>query len=743
MKETVLSGKGYTYEQAQLIAAQRGEEVIPTFCAMCSPGEKCRLYAFRKDGEMTCTMGMAEGDMNRGAVCAKGLASAQWQNSPDRLTVPLLRVGEKGEGKFKEISWEEAVRIVADRLLEQKKLYGPESLAILSPDFRNYKELTLRFLAVHGSPNHAHSGICALQRMFSYSYTIGCPMPFCDYDKSDLIIYWGRQPVYSGPATQNVRQLTAAKRRRVEIITIKPSMEPDSVFADHWVPVRPGTDAALALAMLHVVIGEDLVDHDFVEKWCYGFEELKAHVKQYTPRWAEQITGVDAEQITELARHYAATKAACIDLGNGVEHAPSANDAIRAVAILIAITGHLDRPGCNVFPDPPAVPQPKSIRRNDLYTQELVDKLVAPEFPLPFQPFVEGPSSAYFKTIESVLTGKPYKVRTLIAPGTQPVVSNRGPRKVIDALKAVDFFVILDVMKTAEMAYADLVIPVTTSYESDHPFGIQGNLLIPRNQVVKPRGEFKSTIEFFLELAVAMGYGDDFWHGSVDAMENERLKPYGITIDELRAHPMGLRLEAGPVPKTYERYAQMFSRRSPALSGKPFLPQGKVALYHTGFEECGYSPMPVWREMPESLTGTPELAERYPLLLSDYHTSRSFNASWLRNVPVLRETAPEPTIHIHPDAAKTRGISDGDWVKVESPHGWLKVKAELYEGIRPDTVMMTHGWWQGCTELGKEDVPLLDGGANVNLLYSTEDCAYDPLVTAMSSQTLVEVTKYE
>ena len=733
---------GYTWNEAQCTAASAGEDVIPTFCAMCSPSANCRLYAFRKNGKMTRLMGMAEGSKNQGAICSKGLASAQWLYSPDRLTTPLLRVGEKGEGKFKPISWQEAIDRIAEKLLEQKQTYGPETLAILSPNNRNYKDVILRFLAVHGSPNHAHSGICALQRGFGFSYTIGV-RPNCDYRNSDLIMYWGKQPVLSGPANENTRNLLAAKKRHATIVAIKPSMEPDSTMADLWLPVRPGTDAALALAMLHVVIEENLIDHKFVADWCYGYPELAEHVRQYTPQWAETITGVDADLIIRTARLYAQTPAACIDLGNGVEHAPSASDAIRAISMLMAITGHLDRPGCNTFPGKPAFPQPKSVRRPDLYTPELVNKLVAPEFPLPFQPFLEGPSSAYYKTIESILTEKPYPIRTLIAPGTQPTVSNRGTVNVLEALKKVDFFVVVDVMKTAEMDYADIVIPTTTPYEANHPFALQGNRLIPHNQVVEPLGDYKSTIQFFLDLATAMGYGDDFWHGDVDQFENARLEPYGITIDTLRANPMGIALEGEKPPVQYEKYAKTFSRKRPDLSGQPFLPQGKVALYNTTLEEAGYAPMPIWREPPESLTATPELTKKYPLLLSDYHTTKNFNAAWMRNVPVLREVTPEPTIHIHPSTAAARNIQNGAWVKVQSPHGWLRVKAEYYEGIRPDTVMMAHGWWQGCRELGMQDLPLTDGGANVNHLYSVGADAYDPLVTAMSSQTLVEVSNFE
>jgi anaerobic selenocysteine-containing dehydrogenase len=261
-----------------------------------------------------------------------------------------------------------------------------------------------------------------------------------------------------------------------------------------------------------------------------------------------------------------------------------------------------------------------------------------------------------------------------------------------------------------------------------------------RNKVIEPLGDYKSIYEFILDLGVAMGYGADFWQGSmVDAM-NDQLQPFGMTIDDLRKHPTGITYEL--LPSTYENYAKIFRRKSPRLSRAPFLPHGKVEIYNTTFEEAGFTPLPEWREPPESITSTPELTDQYPLVLSDYHSSKNYTASWQRNVPLLREIQPEPTIHIHPDTASARGIKNDDWVIVESPHGWMKVKAQIYPGIRPDTVMILHGWWQGCKELGYEDYPLLDGGANVNIMYSVDpEKAYDPLITAMSSQTLVQVRK--
>ncbi len=737
-------GAGLTYDEADSLARASGEQVVPTFCAMCGPGPGCGIYAFVKEGRFERVAGMAECPMNNGSICVKGQSAPQWVYSPDRLKKPLLRAGAKGEGKFSEIAWDEALDIIADRLKEQKKKYGPETLAILSPARRSYSELMQRFLIAHGSPNYGHSGICAMQRAFSFSYTIG-GMPSCDYKNCDLLILWGRQPFYSGPAMSPARDFLSAKARGAKTIAIKPSVEPDAGMSDIWVPLRPGTDAALALSMLHVIMNENLIDAPFVENWCYGYDALKTHIQQYPPAWGETVTGVPAGQISEVARLYATTKKAVIDLGNGVEHAPSSSDAIRAIAILMAITGHLDRPGCNLLGPPGGtMPLPRSVSLPERYTPEMVQKLVGPEFPVPFQPFFEGTSSAYYRVLDSVLTEKPYPVRAILAPGTQPAVSTRGTKRVIEALKKVDFYAVIDVMRTSDMDYADIVLPTTTPYETGHPFEARGNWIMARSKVIKPLGDYKSIYEFFLELGVKMGYADDFWNGDVTAMQDFQLSSFGMTLDELRAYPVGRVYEAPAGGRTYENYARAFSARSMRLDKAPFLPQGKVAVYNTAFEKEGYAPLPQWHEMPESPTGTPELLKDYPLLLSDYHTSKNFTAAWQRNVPLLRGNEPYPLLHIHPSAAASRGIKDGDWVAVSSIHGRIKVKAELYPGIRPDTVMLLHGWWQGCRELGLGDMPLTDGGANVNNMYSVDpDKAFDPLITAMSSQTLVEVRRYE
>lgn len=713
---------------------------IPTFCAMCGPIAGCGIYAIVKDGKFVAVEGMPESPQ-QGWLCPKAYAAPQWVYSPQRLKHPLKRIGQRGEGKFQEITWDEALDIIAEKLTSQKEKFGPESLGILSPAGRTIKDYLFRFLIAHGSPNYGHSGICTKQREFAFNYTIGS-MPVADLERSNLILIWGKQPAFSGAPFGQLKAILDAQARGAKVISIKPSLEPDGALADIWMPIRPGTDAALALAMLNIIINEELYDVDFVSRWTYGFEQLEEHIQQYPPEWAASITGLTVEQIQRVSRIYATTKPACIFNGNGLEHAPSCSDAVRAIAILMAITGNLDRPGGDIFPVGSTMPSPNNVHLRERYTQEWVDKLVGPEFPKPFQPFTEGTTSAYYRLFESVLTGKPYPIKTLVAAGTQPTVSTRGSKLVVEALEKVDFFFVMDVSRTAEMDYADVVIPVRSMYECDHPFEARGGWIMARNQVIEPLGDYKSDYEFWLDLGTRMGYGSDFWDGDIKACQNFQLEPFGMTSDELRQHPTGIFYDQKP--KVYEKYQQTFNRTSPNILKDPYLPQGKVAIYNTAFEEHGFSPMPVWKEPPESPTATPELLEKYPLILTDYHTSKVFNASWLRNIPLLREILPHPTLQINPNTAEEQEIEDGDWVVVESPHGTMKMRAEIYPGIRPDTVMALHGWWQGCEELGLPGYPLLDGGANTNNLYSVDpDKAYDPLVTAMSSQTLVQIRKEE
>ena len=632
------------------------ERMVTTICSLCGPMPGCGLNCYVKDGRLIRVEGMKEAPTNKGTLCPKALASVQWVYSPQRLRYPLKRIGEKGEGKFQRITWDEAVGIIARKLTELKERYGPESLAILVPQWRSYCDYLQRFLVTHGSPNYGHSGLCFVQAAFGFAYTLGWPWlnrSGADYEHANLIMIWGANPAYSAAPLGNLRRILDAKERGARLVVIKPEMQPDAAKADIWVPIRPGTDGALALAMLNVIINEKLHDADFVSKWCYGFDKLVPHIQKYTPKWAEPITGLPANQIREIARLYGTTKPACIVVGNALEHAVDCSNAVRAVAILIAITGNLDRPGGNVVPTGSTMPMVKPVHLRDRNTQGFVDRLVGPEIASSFQPFIEGTSSAYYRCLDSVLTREPYPIRAIIAAGTQPTVITRGSKRVVEALERLEFLVVVDVMQNASMPWADIVIPVATMYECDHPFEVMGNWIMARSKVIEPLGDYKSDYEFWLNLAVRMGYGKDFWDGSIEKCMNYQLQNFGMTMEELRAHPTGIVYE--PKPMVYEKYERIFATRSPRLSRAPYLPQGKVAIYNTTFEENGFNPLPEWVEPPESPTATPDLLRKYPLVFFDTHTSDVYNHGWLRNLPHLREIQPDPWIHIHPRQLRQEG----------------------------------------------------------------------------------------
>ena len=715
---------------------------VPTVCRMCGQDTGCGAIALVRDGRLLGLEGMKEAPHNRGSLCARAHAAPEWLYSPQRLKSPLVRQGGRRGAPWVPISWGEALDLLAERLLDEKKRYGAESLAVLSPARRSYCGYMMRLLMAHGSPNYGHSGICYVQRSMPFTYTLGGHRPpAADYAQADLMLLWGRSPTCASAPMGGLRALTEARRRGMRVVVIKPTQGGEGRFSDEWLALRPGTDAALALALLHVVIGEELYDRDFVRDWCFGFEELAEHVRQYTPQWAEGITGVPAGRIREVARRYASTPRAAIDLGNGVEHAPGCSDAARAIAMLIALTGHLERPGGNLWPPRFSMPALKNIELKERITEELASRLVAPEMPLGLQPWELGLASSYKGILDSILTEKPYPIRTLIAAGTQPLASGRGAKTTRAALEKVGFFVVVDVMETAEMEYADLVVPVATFLECEHSLVSWGPWLMAPARAVEPLGDYGSDTDFWVQLGCRLGYPDLFWDGDAERSFDEQLEPTGLAMAELRKHPFGV--SGAVLPRTYERYGEFFGAIGPRLDRSPYLPRGKVALYNEAFEAAGLSPLPEWREVPEGVTATPSLAERFPLILSDHHGSVMYNSSWLRNVPSLRKMAPEPELEIHPEAARSCGVADGDRVEVRSPHGTMVVRARVTEDIRRDTVMILHGFWQGCEELGLSGYSLFDGGANPNNLYPLGEHARDPAVTANSSQTLVTVRRIE
>jgi anaerobic selenocysteine-containing dehydrogenase len=461
---------------------------------------------------------------------------------------------------------------------------------------------------------------------------------------------------------------------------------------------------------------------------------LQEHINKYTPQWAENITGIPKEQIIELARLYANTKKACIRFSESPEKADLQAFAM-SIAMLIAITGHLDRPGGNVY-FYPAVPLRLDTFDKRLSKETLSKTLGHDVF---WINVMGGPTEAgadFISVINALITGKPYRPKVGLFFCTNPLSTARNPEKIAEAIEKLELCVVVDVVATPTTRYADIVLPAATRYEGPGDIGIWENHLGFSSQVIKPLWETKPDFQIILDLAVALGMGKDFWYGDCDKMLEEfldsTLKPIQkrISLKELKKNALkGVYLPVTDWMKKRERYKEHFS----------MLPNQKVQLYNEFLKKHGYDPLPTYHGEPEDPTTTPELLKEYPLMFTDEHAMYLNHHSWMRNVAWLRELKKHNYVKIHPSTAKKYGIKDGDWVEIESPHGSMKAVAWIFPGIRPDTLIGQHGWWQGCISLNLPETSVFNKGTNVNVLYNWDK--RDPITQNITKNTLVRIKK--
>ena len=446
---------------------------------------------------------------------------------------------------------------------------------------------------------------------------------------------WGANPENSEINRGKPAEIVDAMQAGMKVIDIRPMREGLGSKADIWVPVRPGTDLALALAVLNVICKEGLYDYDFTTNWCNGFDKLAEHVAQFTPEWASPITGVPEEQIYEIARMMGTAKPMGILYGNGIgDQANDGNWACICICLIEAITGNLDIPGGGGagMTLPPSLIKTNAI---EMLTERLeatpedeekgyfpgMSKLVANEFPRWYQNKDTfgggpGPTSAYFKAFMSILTEEPYPLRCVIGQNSNPLSATRQPKKIIEALKKLEYYVVVDTAWNPSCDYADIVLPALTNYETSQQFNVNNRVdgtWIGMNQViVDPIGEGKSDWDFYMDLAVAMGYGDDFWGGDMDECLRWQLEPSGISLEELREKGQVFVERTDGAEATepqYRNYEKLFAK----------LPGGKVQCYNeymggklNNLETDTLPYLPEYQGPPEGLAETPELAEEYP-----------------------------------------------------------------------------------------------------------------------------------
>jgi anaerobic selenocysteine-containing dehydrogenase len=626
--------------------------------------------------------------VNRGKLCSKaGQPSIDQVYHPDRLDYPLMRTGERGSGQWRRVSWDEALDFIAAKMQAIKAEHGAEAVSFARGMGLNNTNIVSRLANVFGTPNViAISYFCYAVRVAACQITAtgkfsgkawdGAVVPdFAGNPK--CIVEWGSQKRTSNDhGLIGHTLMTDALRAKPKHIVVDPRWPASAGPADMWLPVRPGTDAAMALGWINLIIQEDLYDREFVEKYCHGFEELRARAAEYPLDRVAEITWCDPEMIAQAARIYATTKPACIVLGNGTDHAGlNTFQSVRALFSLMAITGNIDAPGGNVFY--PAIPLAYPDLKEKLSPEQTAKRIGGKRFKaLDRHGFAHPPTA-----LRTILSSDPYPLRAMIVVGSNIATTYPNTRAVIDALKSLDLLVVQDIFMTPTAELADVVLPAAANLERDEPRlhlhvkGPKSSFMDNVSTKLVTIAERKSDWEFIIELGKKLGFEEYF--PSLQAIADEALRPMGITWNELKQR------EYVEYPLKYRKYEKVGFGT----------PTGKFELYSTMMKDWGYDPLPSHVEPPESPVRTPERYKDFPLVLITGSKQPMYMHSQSRQIESLRRLAPEPLLEIHSRTAAALDIREGDFAWIETMRGRLRMRAHLHERIHERVVGIPHGWW--------------------------------------------------
>jgi len=675
----------------------------------CHGGCGQKLYV--KDGKMVRIEGDENHPWSQGRSCPKVLALTQYMYHPDRITQPLKRVGERGEGKFEPISWDEAFDICEKRLNEIKQKYGAESAIFVQGTGRDIGGPITMLAYSFGSPNWVQLGLsghsCYTPRLGAMKSVMG---DFAVADCSqflerryedpqwkvpEVIITWGQNSITGCPDGFFGHWVVDCMKRGSKIISIDPRNTWLSSRALHHLQLRPGTDGALALAMLNVIISEGLYDKEFVAKWVHGFEELRERAAQYPLDKVARITEVPAEDIAAAARAFGRARQAAIQWGVPVDMCPDGTSVAHAITCLSVISGNIDKPGGQVIARPShgVTSYPFSTEELvKLYGKELIERLNEKRIGADVYPMVKN-----FRgwaqpdmVIDQVESGVPYPIKAAWIQ-TANVLGGQSARAKfhLEALNKLEFIAVIDLFHNpTTMALADIILPAATFPEKDSIRTWWAPLTSIKKRVQV--GECKSDWEINFELAKRFNpEGMKRWK-TLEDMFNERLAPSKMTVEDLQQQG-GYKMPGDGAFKPYNRHERGLLR----ADGKPGFntKSGKVEVYCDTFEGWGMDPLPFYTEPPQSEHSTPELFKKYPLVMITGARSQLYFHAEHRQIPWLREKMPDPTVEIHPETAKKYGIYDGEWVYLKNDMGRVKRKAKLSFQVQRHHVHTMHGWW--------------------------------------------------
>jgi anaerobic selenocysteine-containing dehydrogenase len=632
--------------------------VFPSVCSLDCP-DQCGLLIHKHDGKIVKIQGDPNHPVTKGNICNKVRHMTDRIYDPNRIKYPMKRVGSKGEGKFERVSWDEALETISSKWKELIELDGPEAILPYSfygnMGYLSAEGMDRRFFHRLGASQLDRS-ICSAAGSQGYRFTMGGSFGIDPEEtvESKLIIFWGINAV-----STNMHQVALAQKARkngAKIVVIDVHKNQTGQFADWFIPILPGTDAALALGMMNILFNENMIDHEFLQQFTVGHEELKEHVKQYDPYTVSTITGVPLDDIFKLARMYGTTFPAFIRIGNGPQHHDNGGMCIRTIACLPALTGQWLVKGGG------------AIKGNGGYLAHDAVKLQRPDL-------LKNKNT---RTINMNLLGQALldleiPIKSLFVYGTNPAVVAPDLNKVKKGFSREDLFVVVhDLFLTETAKYADIILPASSSYENTDFYASYWHHYIQiQEPVIEKYGESKSNVEVFQLLSKAMGFEDS-------------------CLFETEAEMMAQALEHHENPHIenidYEKLLELKYIKAdikPLFSRPLNTPSGKIELYSKKMEADGYPPLPTYIPLVED--------GDFPFLFIPAPNHNFLNSTFSNNE---KHTCleKEPRLHMHMKDALAKGIGDGDQVRVWNNRGECILKVSVGVNVLPG-VTVTQGLW--------------------------------------------------
>jgi len=680
-------------------AKQKGIKKIPTFCDLCF--WKCGAIAYVRDGKLWKIEGNPLDPLSRGRLCPRGTGGIGAHYDPDRLRSPLIRTQERGKEMWKEVTWDEALGYIADKMQKIKSQYGPESMAMFSHGIGgNFLKHTLK---AYGAINFAAPSFaqCRGPRDVGFKLTYGEDVSSperTDIKNAQCLVLIGSHLGENMHNTQ-VQEFAEAIENGTSIIVVDPRFSVAASKAKYYLPIKPGTDLALLLAWMNVIVTENLYDKEYVEKYGFGFEQFKAELSSYTPEWAYPETGIEPKMIRATAHEMARYKpATLIHPGRHVNWYGDDAQRSRAIALLNALMGSWGRKGGFYYPvsmDVPSYPYPA-------YPTSKKEKVDNPnkKYPFAHEAITTG-------IREATLTGNPYPIKGWFVYATNLMQALPNEEITKQAIQNLDLMVVVDVIPSEIAGWADVVLPESVYLERYDDLNVEWfrePFVALRQPVVESPNDQKPNWWIAKKLAEKLGLENYFPWKDIEEYLNYRLNAAGLSFDELKKNGIIL----GSKQPNY------FDEGVPAEFSTP---SGKIEFYSLQLQQAGFDPVPKYKRPTSGPTGS------FRLL---YGRAPVHSFSRTQTNRILSDMMSENEIWINISVAERYGIKSGDYIKLKNQDGVIsnKVRVKATERIRPDCVYMVHGF--GHTAKGMRHA-YLKGASDAQLLTRYE---IDPLMGA-------------